>query len=176
MRLRHWLRSVSTPVKVISFGLLASSPAQASATLELNPDPGILIALIIGFFFLMLPMHFLIFRPLLDVFDARADRIEGATQKASSVSDQAEQLLGRYGESIQESRDLITQERKELVRSARIEEDQLTSAERLAAEETLTEARAALNASLDSIRAELRQNVRALGQDAAVRILGREIT
>ncbi len=176
MRLRHWLRSASTPIQVISFGLLASSPAQASATLELNPDPGILIALIIGFFFLMLPMNFLIFRPLLDVFDARAAKIEGATQKASSVSDQAEQLLGRYGKSIQKARDQIAQERKELVRSARAEESQLTSAERLAAEEALTEARAELNASLESIRTELRQSVRALGQDAAVRILGREIS
>ncbi len=134
------------------------------------------MALIIGFFILILPLNFLIFRPLLDVFDAREEKIEGSTEKASETAKQAEQLLGRYEESIQASRDQITQERKELLRSARVEEEQLTSAERGVAEDALTAARAELSSSVESIRAELQQSVRALGRDAATRILGRELS
>jgi len=140
------------------------------------PDVGVLVGMIIGFAVVILPLNILMFRPLLEVFDAREEQIDGAIQKTAELSEQAEALLTRYEDSIRESREEIAEERKALVRSARGEEEAVTSQERQNAEALLAAARTELEAAFESVRVEVRASARSLGRDAASRILGRELS
>jgi F-type H+-transporting ATPase subunit b len=172
----HWLLKASTHLFVASATLIIADVAHASGELVLVPDLGELIGLVIAFTVLIFPLNALIFRPLLDVFEAREEKIQGATEAANQIAQRAEELLARYQESVRSSREEISAEKKALVQSARREEETLTSAERSTAETALTAAREELATATESIRGELRDSARALGRDAATRIMGRELS
>ncbi len=171
----HWRVKASSHLFVASATLLTANAAHASPELVLVPDLFELGGLVLAFAVLVIPLNALIFRPLLEVFDAREEKIQGTSQKASEVAERANELLSRYETSIQTSREEINAERKGAVRAARLEEETLTNTERGTAEEALNAAREELTSSVDSIRVELRESARALGRDAATRIMGREL-
>ncbi|MBW2712342.1 MAG: ATP synthase F0 subunit B [Deltaproteobacteria bacterium] len=175
MRNRHWLNKASSYLFVASAILLAANSAHASAELVLVPNPIELGALVLAFAVIILPLNALIFRPLLDVFEAREEKIAGANQKAAETAERAQELLARYEESIRDSREEISNERKKAVRAARLEEEALTNSERASADVALAAARDELASSIESIRVELRDSARNLGRAAATRIMGREL-
>jgi F-type H+-transporting ATPase subunit b len=171
----HWRVKASSYLFVASATLLTANVAHASADLVLIPDWFELGGLVLAFAVIIIPLNALIFRPLLDVFDAREEKIQGTSQKAEEITERANALLTRYEDSIKTSREEINAERKGSVRAARLEEETLTNSERSAAEEALNAAREELTSAIAAIRVELRESTRALGRDAATRIMGREL-
>ena len=87
----------SKPVRAllaVVLGMLAALPAQASEQLVLLPDPTVLLVLLVAFVAVIFPLNRLIFQPLLQVMDAREERIDGRCHTGDSPCHLVEWALG----------------------------------------------------------------------------------
>ena len=156
--------------------LLLASPAHAVGTLELFPDPTLLLLLLLAVLALVFPMNALIFRPLFRVLDEREDRIDGARRRADQLERDAAEVLARYRGSLREAREEAERERRAQLDEARGEQATIAARARQQAEEQSARARSEIADSLDEARASLRGSAGQLAREAAERILGRAIT
>ncbi len=166
----------SKPVRAllaVVLGMLAALPAQASEQLVLLPDPTVLLVLLVVFVAVIFPLNRLIFQPLLQVMDAREERIDGARSRADEVQQQAEDALGRYRESIRSAHDEASAERRRRVIAAREQLAVITNQAKEEAAHEVARAREELSASVDEARNSLREAAGDLATLAAERILGR---
>lgn len=157
----------------------AALPAVARAAsdegLVLTPDPPLLLALILFFVALVLPVNRLVFKPLLRVLDLREERIAGARSKAEWLERQAADSLARYEQALRETRDEADGERRERLDQARAEVMRETGAARQEAEQRIEQARAEVGQALASARDALRSEARELARQAASQVLGRAL-
>jgi F-type H+-transporting ATPase subunit b len=160
----------------IAVALAPAPVAAAEGGLEIFPDPGQLIVLIVLFLLLILPVNVLLLRPLLKVLDERSERIDGARQRASELSERAEELLTRYRAALHEARAAAEgDDRRVLVERAREEQGTFTREARAEAERDIEQARGEVISALDDARTSLRQRAEELARDAVARILGRAL-
>jgi F-type H+-transporting ATPase subunit b len=159
----------------IAVALAPAPVAAAEGGLEIFPDPGQLIVLIVLFLLLILPVNVLLLRPLLKVLDERSERIDGARQRASELSERAEELLTRYRAALHEARAAAEGDRRVLVERAREEQGAFTREARAEAERDIEQARGEVISALDDARTSLRQRAEELARDAVARILGRAL-
>ena len=167
--------------------LLIAAPTLASEKLELIPDYGLfhffgessfgsLWVMLIAFVVLVFPLNELIFKPIFNSLDQRADRISGARERSTQLHDQANSVLERYETSIRETRLESEQSRQTQLTQAREEQVELTAAARGEAEGELEHARAELARSLEDARTSLRGSAEDLAQAAAEQVLGRTLS
>jgi len=159
----------------VGLSLLTSSSAYASDALVLEPDPPLLLGLIIGFGLLIFPANELIFKPIFKALDERAARIEGARTRATKIERDADTILNDYEARIREARSEADSARKQSIAEARSEHGALTARARGAAETQIEQARATLANDLESARTQMSSEAQALAQSAAEQILGRSL-
>lgn len=177
--------------------LLVAAPSLAAASLEIFPDvppygspwwdPRNLFwwivalptstfgQLVILFAAIIWPLDKLLFRPVLRTLERRGEKIEGARQKASALSKQADDVLGRYEAAVGIARRDAESVRRSALEGARQEQARISGAARAAAEREVASARAGVAGALDSARASLRGETERLARDAAVQVLGRQL-
>jgi F-type H+-transporting ATPase subunit b len=160
----------------IGLSLLASTSAYASDALVLEPDPPLLLGLIIGFALLIFPANELIFKPIFKALDERTERIEGARKRATKIERDADVLLNDYETRIREARAEADTARKESITEARREHGLLTASARGEAETQIERARATLANDLETARTQMSTEARALAESAAEQILGRSLS
>ena len=167
--------------------LLIADHASASDNLQLLPDFGLfnwfgesyfgdLWIMIIGFVLLVYPLNQLIFKPIFQSLDDRAERISGARKRSVDLQKQADAVLDRYETSIREARGESEEARQAGLLRAREEQATLTAEARSEAERELVKARAELGRSLEEARASLRSSAEELAGAAAVQVLGRALS
>jgi F-type H+-transporting ATPase subunit b len=127
------------------------------------------------FVLLILSVNALLLRPLLKVLDERSERIDGARQRASELSERAEDLLARYRAALHEARAEAESDRRVLVERAREEQVAFTRQARQEAERDIEQARGEVISALNDARSSLRQRAEELARDAVARILGRAL-
>jgi F-type H+-transporting ATPase subunit b len=125
---------------------------------------------------LIFPVHQLVLRPLLGVLDERSERIEGARKRAGEVGAQAETVLGRYREAVEQARKQAEELRKGTLEGARGDQARILSEARRAAEGEVSSARSGVADALASARAGLRGDTGALAREVAARVLGRALS
>ncbi len=130
----------------------------------------------VAFIVLIFPLNALIFRPLLNVMEARDDRIAGNHRRAEGAQRQAEAALERYEESVLAARDEATLERRTRLDAARAEQLGITRTAREEVEREIERAREELEGSLAEARETLRAGSEELARLAAERILGRRVS
>ncbi len=158
--------------------LFAAAPAHASeGGLVLLPDfSGLLPALVLFFALLILPVNRLILRPLLQVLDQRAERIEGARGRAERLVREAEELSVRHRDAIREAREHAEEQRRELLDEVRARVNGEIGGARAEAEAEVERARVELARALEDARGLLRGSTQELASQIATRILGRPIS
>jgi len=154
----------------------AASPALASDALVLEPDPKILLGLIVGFVALIFPANQLIFKPIFHALDERDQRIDGARSRAGQIQRNADAVLADYESRIREARADADSVRKEQISAARSEQAAMTATARSEAETQLEQARATLAADLETARTQMRASAQELARSAAEQILGRSLS
>jgi len=135
-----------------------------------------LLALLVLFSALIIPVHLLIFRPLFGVLHEREERIDGARARAQQVDDEAGAVLARYEAALALAREEASAERKAALAAARGDEKQATGEARGQAEQQITRARGEIATSLAEARESLRPRAEELAREAAERILGRPLS
>jgi F-type H+-transporting ATPase subunit b len=161
---------------IAAASLAWSAPARAAGGgLEIFPDPLQLFVLVVLFAGLVVPVNLLVLRPILRVLDERAERIEGARQRAAQVGRQADESLARYRAEIDRARAEGERERRRLLEEARGQQAQLSAAARAEAEAEIERARAEVQTALGGAREALHRDAERLARDAVARILGRPL-
>jgi F-type H+-transporting ATPase subunit b len=175
-----------------ALALLVAVPAVASSGggIEIFPDvPGSwddvlspklfaspLVQLIALFAVLIWPANQLLWRPLLRVFEERAERIAGSRARAEKIAAEANDVLGSYEQAVERARRGADVDRSAILDGARKEQSQVTADARRAAEAEVSAARDAVDAALERARASLGSAAEELGREAAAQVLGRPLT
>lgn len=171
----------------LALGLGIAEPSMAADTLELVPDyaffgllgdgPGLgsLWIMLIGFVVLIFPLNALIFQPIFQALDARADRIQGARDRSAQLQREADQVLTRYESAIREARTESEASRQVQLGQAREEQNSLTTQARGEAEAEMERARVELDGALEEARTSLRASAEDLATAAAEQVLGRAL-
>ena len=161
-------------------GLVATSallmPQIAAASeggLEIYPDPTRLLALLVLFVILVPVLDRLLFKPLLGVLDARAERIEGARVRAAELAQQAAALLARHDEAVRQARETAHVEQVGLVEEARRAHQATVGEARSAAEREVVGARGEISRAAASARGALGAEAEPLAREITARLLGR---
>jgi F-type H+-transporting ATPase subunit b len=177
VRVRHQLKP-----KWIEFGafvgcaLFAGVAAASDGDLVLLPDwTGKLPILIVLFALLMVPVNAILFKPILQVLDAREERTTGTRERAEKISQDAEETLAQYQQAVREARAESEQARKSEAATAREENATLIDAARAESDSQLESARAELNSAIEQSRQALGGDARSLADDVASRVLGRAL-
>ena len=172
--------------------LLAAVPAAAASGsgIEIFPDvPGSwgeffspalfaspLVQLLLLFALLIWPANQLLWRPLLRVFEERAERIAGSRARAEKIASEAEDVLGAYESAVERARRSADGDRAQILEAARRDQSEVTADARRAAEAELAAAREAVDGALDRARAGLQTSAEELGREAAAQVLGRRLS
>jgi F-type H+-transporting ATPase subunit b len=156
--------------------LLGAAPAHASGGLSLVPELPVLVALLVGFVLLIIPMNGVIFKPLFKVLDERDAKIDGARRRASRLEEDAETAIQKYRAAIREVREEAEATRRVRLEASRSEQSSITNEARAEAEQEIARSRSEVAASLEEARTTLRGAAEGLAQVAAERILGRSMT
>ncbi len=168
-------RAGSTAVAIAALTLIAD-PAHAAGALNLIPDLVPLLLIMAAFLLLIVPLNQLLFKPLFGVLDEREARIAGARRRGDQLQEQAEEVLGRYQESVRLVRDESEADRRRQIERARQEHSTITAEARTSAEDEVERGREAIRSSLGDAREQLRSSAESLARDAAQQILGRSLT
>ena len=174
------MRRQPTALPAPLLGLVAAaallSPQLAAASeegLEIYPDPTRLLVLLVLFVTLVPVLNRLLFKPLLGVLDARAERIEGARARAAELAQQAAALLARHDEAVRQARETAHGEQVRLVEEARHAHQGTVGAARSAAEREVGGARGEISRAAASARGALGAEAEPLAREITARLLGR---
>jgi len=122
---------------------------------------------------LMVVLHFVLFKPWLDVRDRRREAIEGSLLRAGDLKSKAAELEREYDGAMKSARDKATGVRSDANRDAEASRAQTLAEARTAAAADLDTARARLETQATSARGELSSRVEDLARDITNKLLGR---
>jgi F-type H+-transporting ATPase subunit b len=128
-----------------------------------------------GLFVIMLiVLSRFLFRPYLNMRDARHKGIEGAREEASAMQERARQTNADYDAKLTKARLRGAEERARLRGEGAIHERQVLGAARDESQKQLTAARGKITADADQARQALTVESTALAKQIVKKILGRE--
>jgi F0F1-type ATP synthase membrane subunit b/b' len=177
VRVRHQLKPKWIAGSVFAACALFASVAVASeGGLVLLPDlTGKLPILIVLFALLVYPANAILFKPILQVLDAREERTAGTRSRAEQVMSDADETLAKYESVVREVRVEAEQARKREAAAAREENATVVDTARAEAERQLERAGTELEEALVQSRQTLRAGAQSLADEAASRVLGRAL-
>ena len=130
-----------------------------------------LLIFVIAFFML----RSLVFKPVMTLFDAREEAIDGARVDARRMEKEAADKAGTFDEEMHKVRMDAGHERDRLRADGQRLERQLLEKVRLETQETLSAAEARMASEAAKVRNEIRATIPGLAQDIASRLLDREV-
>lgn len=190
------MTSRRTLALVAAIGLvLAAAPAFAAGGLSIFPDliedalygthggeilahplRSVWLQLVILFVAIVFPLNTLLFKPLLRTLEQRGEKIEGARSRASALSKQAEEVLGRYETAVGAARRDAENVRRQTLEGARTEQARIGAEARRAAEQEVAKARIGVAGAIEKARAALRGETERLAREVATKVLGRPLS
>jgi F-type H+-transporting ATPase subunit b len=153
--------------------ILSSAPQAAEPQL-LDLDGTVFVMLGI-FMVLLLVLWQFLWKPYLRVREERVSRTEGARAKAAEMEAEAAARIGRIETALAEARKAGSVEMAKLRQDAQAKEQQIIAGAQEAARKMLTEARAKLDASVATEKANLQAEAGALARQIAEKALGRRL-
>ncbi|PRQ03275.1 ATP synthase subunit b [Enhygromyxa salina] len=125
------------------------------------------------FLFLFVVLHFLLFKPWLEIRERRTARIGGALEQAVSLRATARESEAEYSERLAKARDEAIGLRSDRRREAETQEAEIVGVARREAASALEAQKLVLAEQTETARAELGGRVDTLADDIAQQILGR---
>ena len=140
-----------------------------------KPWTSVWLQLVVLFVVIVFPLNSLIFQPLLKTLEQRGEKIEGARSRASAITKQADEVLGRYEMAVGAARREAEGVRRSALESARTEQTRISADARSAAEREVAHARAGVAGALETARSALRSETERLAREVASKVLGRPL-
>ncbi len=128
------------------------------------------------FVLLFLLLRWLVFRPLMRVFDARDKAILGVREDAKAAKERAEQASVELEEKLEHVRREVAQEREKLRAEGLAFERELLEKVRNETQASLNEAEMRLVAEKERTRLALQEDLPKLAEDIASKVLGRQVS
>jgi F-type H+-transporting ATPase subunit b len=148
--------------------LILAQPSHAAG--DLAP---LLVALIVLFALLVLPVNTLVFKPIFKILDEREARTTGTREQAEQIERDAQEILDRYEASVQAVRAEAEQTRRAALEAARSDSQGTANDARAEAEREIEQARNQIGNEFEAARTALRSQSQDLARQAASSVLGR---
>jgi F-type H+-transporting ATPase subunit b len=131
----------------------------------------------LGFFLVLLfVLKPTLFDPMMRLFEERESRIEGKRNDATKEDERSAKALAKY-ESILAKAQVAGATERDAIRAEGLKREvELMTKVRAEVAATLEQGRSEIAREAKAARAELHAEARALGRDAASRVLGREVS
>jgi F-type H+-transporting ATPase subunit b len=117
----------------------------------------------------------LLFDPLLNLFEERERRTEGAKLLARKMDERAGEILRRYDVELATVRAAAAEEREKLRAEGQRLEAQILAEARAEAAKVLEQGKVRIESERRATRAELAGKTQEIARDIAARVLGREV-
>ncbi len=151
--------------------LLAASAPQA-ITVDVDWTFMVQVVLFVGLTLILKPV---LFDPMLELFEEREKRIDGAKLQARRIDEKSVHALTKYDGEMAKARAAGGVERDRIRVDAMQKEQEILAAVRTAAAKTLEDGKKAAQAEADRARAALKADATTMARDLASRVLGREV-
>lgn len=130
----------------------------------------------IGIFFVaFMVLRSLVFQPVMALFDAREQAIDGARQAARTMEQEAEDSRAKLEGELKSVRQAANEQRESVRAEAQRLAREQTERARAEAERAMTDARAKLDQQATQVRAQMNALVPTLASQIASKLLGREV-
>ena len=136
---------------------------------------GTVFVQIVVFFIVFFILRSLVFRPVLALFDAREQAIEGEKQKAGEMTSKADEKLAKYESEISRLRDIANQERDKMRSEGQKLAREIADQARAESETLIAESKSKLEAESRRVRDEVKVVVPTLARQIAGKLLDREV-
>lgn len=140
-----------------------------------HPLKSTFLRLVVLFAVIIVPLNFLLFKPLLRTLEQRGEKIEGARSRANAFAKQADEVLGRYETAVGAAQREAETLRRQTLELARSEQARIGAEARRAAEHEVAQARVGVASAIESARSALRGETQRLAQEVAAKVLGRPL-
>jgi F-type H+-transporting ATPase subunit b len=150
--------------------LLAAAPQAINVDVDLT-----FVVQLVLFVLLTLILKPVLFDPLLELFEEREKRIEGAKLQARHIDEKSATALAKYEAEMAKARAAANAEREKIRAEAVKREQEILSAVRASAAKTLDEGKRAAQAEAQRARTALQADAASMARELASRVLGREV-
>lgn len=116
-----------------------------------------------------------VFKPLLALFEAREDAIDGARREAKKLQKEADEQKATFDNELKAVRLSAGEERDRLRNEGKDEERRILDDARSTAQRQLDDANKTLNREAENVRGGLQASIPVLANEIASKLLGREV-
>jgi F-type H+-transporting ATPase subunit b len=152
--------------------LLTVAPEETPPLIDVD---GTLLVQFAIFLVMLLILSRTLFRPYLQLRDARHKGIEGAREDAQAMKERARSIVASYDTKLTAAKVRGAEERQRLRSEGAVQERQVLGRARDDAQKTLDGARAKIIDEATAARTQLERESAALAQQIVKKILGREV-
>lgn len=149
-----------------------ASALLSGSSIDLDATFFVSLALFFGVFFMLRAM---VFKPMLALFDAREQAIDGAKADADRLMKEAGTAGQHFEEELRKVRLQAQKERDAMRSDALRREREILDAVRVETEKSVADADAKLASDAETLRRDLRARVPGLAKEMASKLLQREV-
>jgi F-type H+-transporting ATPase subunit b len=128
------------------------------------------------FFVAFFMLRSLVFRPVMGLFDAREQAMQGSKDEATALEREADQTRERFEAELRSVRQKANENRERLRKEAQQLARELTETARRESNATLSSAKAQLELEVKDVRKKAQAEVPTLARQIAERLLGRSVS
>lgn len=143
--------------------------------MNLIPDIRVLIVQALGFLLVLMVFKMFLFKPIMDILDARRSEIEGQFDSAEEKRKQAEELKAQYEKSLEAIDDEMRSKIAQAVKEGQAMRDEIIVDSRAKADDILAKAQAEIMREKEMALVELKTTVADLTINAAGKLIDREL-
>ncbi len=143
--------------------------------MNIIPDPRTLVVQLGGFILVLLVFKFFLFKPILDLLDARRNEIENQYEDAEAKRRTAEELKSEYQQHLASIEDEMRAKIAEAVKQGQTMREEIMADSRAQADRILAKAQDEILREKESAMAELRTTVADLAVDAAGKLIAEDL-
>ena len=130
---------------------------------------------LVNFVLLLIILHFILYKPILDRIRQRQAALDADRQKAQDLEDKVVQEDKRHQDEMANARQIAAQDKAGLVAEAKQKESEILGNARTEANRIVEDMRSTIQSEAEQVRKTLRDQMTPLAQSIAEKILGRAV-
>ena len=130
---------------------------------------------LVNFVLLLIILHFILYKPILDRIRQRQAALAADRQKAQDLEDKVVQEDKRHQDEMANARQIAAQDKAGLVAEAKQKESEILGNARTEANRIVEDMRSTIQSEAEQVRKTLRDQMTPLAQSIAEKILGRAV-
>jgi F-type H+-transporting ATPase subunit b len=130
---------------------------------------------LVNFILLLIILHFILYKPILNRIRQRQAALDADRQKAQELEDKVVQEEKRHQEEMSNARQIAAQDKAGLVAEAKQKESEILGNARAEANRIVEDMRSTIQSEAEEVRKTLRDQMTPLAQSIAEKILGRAV-